>query len=400
MNVKRMLFVCVENANRSQMAEAFARMLGGPAVAAYSAGSQPSGVVNPKAIESMRELGYDLSKHGSKSLDELPDMDFDFVATMGCGDACPMVRARRREDWSIPDPKQLTPDEFRAVRDMIRDKVRSALTELGVPVSKKVDLFYSTYGNFEADVLARVRQKTFGEDFGQNSWTTADEYRRWIRALDLREESVVLEVASGSGGPAIFLAQQVGCRVHGVDINANGVAIANEKAGVIGLTSRVSFAEADANEALPFSDETFDAIFCIDSANHFPERLRVLREWHRVLRPRGKAVFTDPVVVTGLVTNDELALRSSIGYFVFAPPGVNERLIEQADFSLLNAEDVTENAAMVSKRWLDARSEDREALIQLEGEERYEGLQRFFEMVHRLTSERRVSRFAYHLQKR
>ena len=131
--VKRVLFVCVENSNRSQMAEAFARILGGKSVEAYSAGSRPSGVVNPKAIEAMRELGYDLSVHGSKSLDELPDVAFDFVATMGCGDACPMVRARQRADWSIPDPKHLPPDEFRAVRDLIRDKVRGRLDELGVP---------------------------------------------------------------------------------------------------------------------------------------------------------------------------------------------------------------------------------------------------------------------------
>ena len=131
--VKRVLFVCVENSNRSQMAEAFARILGGKSVEAYSAGSRPSGVVNPKAIEAMRELGYDLSVHGSKSLDELPDVAFDFVATMGCGDACPMVRARQRADWSIPDPKHLPPDEFRAVRDLIRDKVRGTLDELGVP---------------------------------------------------------------------------------------------------------------------------------------------------------------------------------------------------------------------------------------------------------------------------
>ena len=131
--VKRVLFVCVENSNRSQMAEAFARLLGGKSVEAYSAGSHPSGKVNPKAVESMRELGYDLSVHGSKSLDELPDVAFDFVATMGCGDACPMVRARQRADWSIPDPKHLPPDEFRVVRDLIQDKVRATLDELGVP---------------------------------------------------------------------------------------------------------------------------------------------------------------------------------------------------------------------------------------------------------------------------
>jgi arsenate reductase (thioredoxin) len=127
MNKKRLLFVCVENSNRSQMAEAFARIHGGAEVEAYSAGSRPSGVVNPKAIASMAELGYDLSQHASKSLDEIPDEEYDFVATMGCGDACPFVRARQRADWQIPDPKNLDPDEFRKIRDLISGKVKTVL---------------------------------------------------------------------------------------------------------------------------------------------------------------------------------------------------------------------------------------------------------------------------------
>ena len=128
--MKKMLFVCVENSNRSQMAEAFARMHGGSNVEVYSAGSRPSGVINPKAISAMRELGYDLTTHSSKSLTEIPDVEFDFVATMGCGDACPVVSAKRREDWSIPDPKNLSPLEFRSVRDLIERNVRQTLREL------------------------------------------------------------------------------------------------------------------------------------------------------------------------------------------------------------------------------------------------------------------------------
>ncbi len=138
-SVRRLLFVCVENSNRSQMAEAFARMLGGDAVEAYSAGSNPSGVINPKAVTAMRELDYDLSTHGSKSLDELPKIEFDFVATMGCGDKCPFISARRRTDWALPDPKNMNAEEYRAVRDEIRERVRSALEELGVSVQKRAD---------------------------------------------------------------------------------------------------------------------------------------------------------------------------------------------------------------------------------------------------------------------
>jgi len=124
---KRLLFVCVENSNRSQMAEAFARIHGGERIEAYSAGSSPSGRINPKAIESMNEIGYDLSRHQSKSLAEIPDIEFDFVATMGCGDACPFVRAKQRQDWNIPDPKEMSAEEFRQVRDLLEAKVKATI---------------------------------------------------------------------------------------------------------------------------------------------------------------------------------------------------------------------------------------------------------------------------------
>jgi protein-tyrosine-phosphatase len=130
--MKKVLFVCVENSNRSQMAEAFAKIHGKGKVEAYSSGSRPSGIINPKAIEAMKEVGYDLTTHTSKSLDEIPDVEYDFVATMGCGDKCPFVRAKMREDWQIPDPKHLEPEEFRKVRDLIEQKVKEMLEKLGV----------------------------------------------------------------------------------------------------------------------------------------------------------------------------------------------------------------------------------------------------------------------------
>jgi arsenate reductase len=126
--MKRVVFVCVENSNRSQMAEAFARLYGG--VEAYSAGSRPSGRVNPKAIEAMKELGYDLTTHRSKSLEDLPAGEYDAAVTMGCGDACPNLKARRRFDWAIPDPKDLTPAEFQEVRDLIGVKVKELLESI------------------------------------------------------------------------------------------------------------------------------------------------------------------------------------------------------------------------------------------------------------------------------
>jgi protein-tyrosine-phosphatase len=128
--LKRVLFVCLENSNRSQMAEAFARLHGAGRVEAHSAGSRPSGRVNRRAVEFMRERGIDLAQQQSKSLAEIPEGVYDVAVTMGCGDACPMVRARRREDWNIPDPKELLPDQFRHVRDLIEAKVKDLLTTL------------------------------------------------------------------------------------------------------------------------------------------------------------------------------------------------------------------------------------------------------------------------------
>lgn len=126
---KRVLFVCVENANRSQMAEAFAHIHGGEQIEALSAGSKPSGQVNPKAIRFMREVGYDLATHASKSLDDIHG-EFDAVITMGCGDNCPWVPAKRREDWALPDPKHLDDEGYREIRDAISARVKALLKDL------------------------------------------------------------------------------------------------------------------------------------------------------------------------------------------------------------------------------------------------------------------------------
>ncbi|HKB01776.1 MAG TPA: arsenate reductase ArsC [Gemmataceae bacterium] len=128
---KSVLFVCVENSNRSQMAEAFARIHGGDRVEAHSAGSRPSGRVNPRAVQFMREVGYDLTTHESKSLDPFDGKPVTVAVTMGCGDACPLVQAERREEWNIPDPKDLPPEQYRQVRDLIEQKVKDLLAALG-----------------------------------------------------------------------------------------------------------------------------------------------------------------------------------------------------------------------------------------------------------------------------
>jgi protein-tyrosine-phosphatase len=128
--MKKVLFVCIENSCRSQIAEAFARIHGSGVIKPYSSGSRPSGTVNPKAVASMKEVGYDLSSHKSKSLSEIPDIEYDYVITMGCGDACPFVKAKHREDWGIPDPKDMDEKGFRGVRELIEEKVKELVHPL------------------------------------------------------------------------------------------------------------------------------------------------------------------------------------------------------------------------------------------------------------------------------
>lgn len=259
----------------------------------------------------------------------------------------------------------------------------------------RTDLYDSTYGHFVDRVLADIRADTFGRDIGQNSWTTAEEYERFASWLGVDSRAHVLEVACGSGGPARHLAATTGCRVTGIDANLHGASEALRGARAVGLDRLATFAVADANSTLPFAQASFGGIVCIDAMNHFVDRRRVLSEWRRVLRPGGKAVFTDPVVVSGPVTSEELAQRSSIGAFLFVPHGANERLIDEASLRLVRCEDVSEPAARIAGRWHRARQSRLDDLLRIEGAERFEGLQQFLRCVERLTEEKRLSRFVY-----
>ncbi len=198
-------------------------------------------------------------------------------------------------------------------------------------MSKQVDLYNSTYGNFQERVLAEIRRETYGEDIGQNSWITTDEYDNFYNWLNLSPGDHVLEIASGSGGPALYLAKKFKCRITGIDINEEGIKTANQTGAQYKIPD-AKFQLVDVNQRLPFDDETFDAVMCIDSMNHFRDRLGYLKEWCRVLKPGKRAVFTDPVVITGPVSNEELAARSNIGFFLFVPLEVTISMIKEIGY--------------------------------------------------------------------
>ena len=254
--------------------------------------------------------------------------------------------------------------------------------------------FYdSTYGRFADDVNARIRAEAFGEEIGQNSWLTADEHRGFFARLELDERSHVLEVASGSGGPGLFMVRETGCTLIGVDLHEEGVAAANEAAEAQGLADRARFVCADARKALPFEDGSFDAVLCIDSINHMRAREQVLRDWFRVLRAGGRLLFTDPITVTGMIRREEMLARSgSMGEFVFTAPGVNERLLEGAGFKEVRVEDGTANMASVAGAWRAARARHVSELDEIEGSEHNASFQEFLTTVELLAAERRLSR--------
>ena len=266
-------------------------------------------------------------------------------------------------------------------------------------MSDSVNLYDNVYADFGGEAEAAVRRAAFGEDIGQSSWITAAAWLGYADQLRVGAESHVLEVGSGSGGPAVYLAAQRGCRVTGVDLNEHGIHNGERLAAQRGLSDRVRFQRVDAAKPLPFAPASFDAVISNDAMCHIANRLDVLRDWSRVVRPGGRVLFTDAMIVTGLVSHEELALRSSIGFYLFLPPGVNERLIGEAGFRLLSSEDVTHDAAVIARRWHDARETHRAALVGREGEANFAGLQRFLGCVHRLSEERRLSRFCYLAEK-
>lgn len=263
----------------------------------------------------------------------------------------------------------------------------------------RVRHYDANYGKFQTELYAEIRREAFGEDIGQSSWLTADEQDRFLGLLELCHGKRLLDVACGSGGPALRIATKTGCSVVGIDMHEDAVSTANSLAAHDGLSDRAEFRVANAAEPLPFPDAFFDAITCIDAINHLPDRPRVLSDWARLLKPGGRLLFTDPITVTGPLTNHEIAVRGSIGFFLFVPLDYDRTVIAQCGLRLLVCEDVTANMAEMAERRGAARASRSHLLSDIEGAETYNGQQTFFAVAARIAKERRLSRFLYVVEK-
>jgi SAM-dependent methyltransferase len=258
-----------------------------------------------------------------------------------------------------------------------------------------VDLYDNAYAHYGDDVYREVRVETYGQDLGQTGWTTTDESNEIPGTLGLTSRSEALEIGCGSGRYALQIAATIDCRILGVDVNEPGIHNANQLAAQQNLAALARFQIADCAKPLPFADSAFDAAFSNDVLCHIPGRLALFRELLRVLKPGARFLFSDALIIGGVITHQEIAARSSIGYYLFSPPGENERLLEQARFRVLSVVDTTANAAAISQRWRDARQKRSEALAAIEGPKNFEGLQQFLSTVRTLTSERRLLRLLY-----
>jgi len=259
----------------------------------------------------------------------------------------------------------------------------------------KVNLYDGHYSDHMKAAQTKVRIDTYGSagDVGQSSWMTVTELDSMIEKLGITRSSHMLEVGCGSGGTAVYIAKKVGCKVTGVELNPHGVETGRKLVEADGLSHLVDLQVVDASKPLPFGQGSFDAVFSNDVMCHIRGRASVLEDWYRVLKPGGHVVYTDAMVVTGMVSSDEFAARSLIGKYYFLPHGENEMFLEGAGLKVVEVVNTTKQASQVAKRWHDSRAKYKDELQ--EPADNFEGLQKFLWTVHTLLNEERLSRYMY-----
>jgi ubiquinone/menaquinone biosynthesis C-methylase UbiE len=261
------------------------------------------------------------------------------------------------------------------------------------------DHYGAAYGNFALKLYAEIRAEAFGEDIGQQSWLSAEEQDLFVDWLGLRPNHLLLDVACGSGGPTLRIAERTGCHVQGIDLESSAITAAQASARKRRLTDQAEFAVGDASRPLGFAPHSFDAIVCTDAISHFPDRQAVLADWSRLLKPGGSAVYTDPLIVTGPLSSREVAIRTFGSFLLLVPMGANERAIGTAGLSLVRLEDRTESMARFAARRLAAREARRKALAEIEGKAEVDRQRELFGVAAALAAQRRLSRFVFHVRK-
>jgi cyclopropane fatty-acyl-phospholipid synthase-like methyltransferase len=251
------------------------------------------------------------------------------------------------------------------------------------------------YEHFDSPLMRQLRAEAYGKDIGQHSWVTAEELLADIPKLNLAPESRLLDLGCGPAGPLTFIAAQAKCTAVGLDVSANAIDAARARGASLGLSERVTLQQADLNEALPFTAAYFHAVLSVDVILHLRDRASVFREVFRVLAPGGTFLFTDAGVITGPVSSEEIQRRTPHGYAQFVPPGINEQLLERADFHVTERTDLTPTMIKSAAGRLAARESRRSELETLEGQSTFERQQQYLQTVLALAQRAALSRIMY-----
>jgi cyclopropane fatty-acyl-phospholipid synthase-like methyltransferase len=251
------------------------------------------------------------------------------------------------------------------------------------------------YEHFDSPLMRQLRAEAYGQDIGQHSWVTAEELLADIPKLKLSPDSRLLDLGCGPAGPLTFIAAQTKCQAVGLDVSANAIAAARDRAASLGLSERITVQQADLNEALPFTAAYFHAVVSIDVILHLRDRAAVFREVFRVLAPAGTFLFTDAGVITGPVSSEEIQRRTPHGYAQFVPPGINEQLLERAGFQVTEHTELTHTMIKSAAGRLAARASRRSELETLEGHSTFQQQQQYLQTVLTLAQRAALSRIMY-----
>jgi cyclopropane fatty-acyl-phospholipid synthase-like methyltransferase len=263
----------------------------------------------------------------------------------------------------------------------------------------KVELYDIAYEDYTSDLYHQIRRETYGNDLGLTSWVSPNESNQIPTQLKIVEDSNVLELGCGSGGYAIYVAERTACRITGIDLNAQAIRNANRLARVRDMIPQVRFLRHDLTKKLPYDPDTFDAIFANDVLCHIPNRPILLSDIFRILKPGGRMLYSDALVIAGLITQREIEVRSTIGLYIFSTPGQNEALLAAAGFTKIKAIDTTAETARIATNWFNARKKHRQALLDQEGEVDFAKQQSFLSCAAKLAEEKRMLRYVYLAQK-
>jgi SAM-dependent methyltransferase len=265
--------------------------------------------------------------------------------------------------------------------------------------TSRYEFYDAQYARFGTELASEIRREAYGADLGQQGWRTLAEHEDIVKLVGPNAGAPVLDIACGSGGPSLAVAARTGCRLTGVDIEPAGVDEARRRALALGLQDRVQFVVADCSSPLPFGNEAYDVVVCIDAVLHLRDRHAVFKDWFRLLRRGGCLLLTDAAVLTGDISKYEIDVRASQGEFVLVPLGFNERALQRAGFRLLVCKDQTSSTAEIAGKLFVARQSRSAKLEAEEGVQWFANRQAFLSMTEVLARTSRLSRFLYIAEK-